>query len=234
RAYWYPVYAFLRRSARPGEDAQDLTQAFFTHLLEKNVLAAVDPSRGKFRTFLLTCCTNFLANQRDAARALKRGGGRPLLSLDFPGARGVFLARPRRSGHPGGAVRACLGAHLAGNDFHAPGRRVRSDRQGGPVSLVEVVFDCGARGADLRRNSRLAGNDRVGGQESSAAAANPLWRSAPPTDGRHAGAPRPGRGRAAGAVHGNRPLKKEKVRHLLPGLLFILSDRDPQRSDRVR
>src|SRR5437764_9960498 len=63
RIYWYPLYAYVRRMVRDGEEALDLTQAFFTHLLEKNVLGIADPTRGKFRTFLLACCGNFLANQ---------------------------------------------------------------------------------------------------------------------------------------------------------------------------
>jgi DNA-directed RNA polymerase specialized sigma24 family protein len=85
RTWWYPVYAFIRRRCG-AESAQDLTQGFFADLLARNALAAADASRGRFRTFLLACCTNYLANQRDADRALKRGGGRPVLSLDFASA----------------------------------------------------------------------------------------------------------------------------------------------------
>jgi RNA polymerase sigma-70 factor (ECF subfamily) len=64
-------------------DAQDLTQAFFAELLEKDYLQAADPRRGKFRSFLLTAFKHFLSRERDRASAQKRGGGRPLLSLDF-------------------------------------------------------------------------------------------------------------------------------------------------------
>src|SRR4051812_9870833 len=53
RAYWYPLYAFVRRRGHAPHDAQDLTQEFFARLLEKNYLGAVDPGKGKFRSFLL-------------------------------------------------------------------------------------------------------------------------------------------------------------------------------------
>jgi len=82
RTYWFPLYAFLRRKGLAEEDAKDLTQQFFTRLLERNDFRAVDARRGKFRTFLLTALTHFLANERDRARAAKRGGGKIIFSLD--------------------------------------------------------------------------------------------------------------------------------------------------------
>lgn len=82
-AYWYPVYAYVRRRGHDRHAAQDLTQAFFARLLEKNDLAAADRTRGRFRTFLLTACQHFLANAHDHATAKKRGGGRAAIPLDF-------------------------------------------------------------------------------------------------------------------------------------------------------
>jgi RNA polymerase sigma factor (sigma-70 family) len=81
--YWYPLYAYVRRRVAHAEEAQDFTQEFFARLLEKNVLAAAHPERGRFRSFLLTACQNFLANEWQRGQALKRGGGRIPLSLDF-------------------------------------------------------------------------------------------------------------------------------------------------------
>lgn len=82
QAYWYPLYAYVRR--RTGEeDARDLTQSFFAWLLQKNTLATADPRRGRFRAFLLTVLKNFLTNEWEKQRAAKRGGGKTLLSLDF-------------------------------------------------------------------------------------------------------------------------------------------------------
>ena len=63
RVYWYPLYAYVRRRGHPPEDAQDLTQAFFARLLEKNVADKADPTRGKFRSFLLVSLNHFLANE---------------------------------------------------------------------------------------------------------------------------------------------------------------------------
>lgn len=83
KTYWIPVYSYVRRLAARVEDAQDLTQGFFAHLLEKDAIAKADPERGRFRTFLLTALKNFLANERHKADAEKRGGGRMALSLDF-------------------------------------------------------------------------------------------------------------------------------------------------------
>jgi len=83
RMYWYPLYAYARRQLPSAHDAQDLTQAFFAELLEKEYLQAADPQRGKFRSFLLTAFKHFLSRERERAHAQKRGGGRPLVSLDF-------------------------------------------------------------------------------------------------------------------------------------------------------
>ena len=82
RAYWYPLYAFIRRQGASAHDAQDVTQAFFAHLLKIDFLRGVAPAKGKFRSFLLASLKNFLADERDRAAALKRGGGQKILSLD--------------------------------------------------------------------------------------------------------------------------------------------------------
>ena len=82
RAYWYPLYAFIRRQAHDPHDAQDLTQEFFAWLLESKHLRVADPERGKFRSFLLVRLKHFLSDERKKANAQKRGGGQPLLSLD--------------------------------------------------------------------------------------------------------------------------------------------------------
>src|SRR6266849_3103302 len=82
RAYWYPLYAYVRRKGHSLEDAQDLTQSFFARLLEKNYVAQADRERGRFRTFLLAALTHFLADEWDKARRLKRGGGQGIISFD--------------------------------------------------------------------------------------------------------------------------------------------------------
>lgn len=82
QSYWYPLYAFVRHQGYSAEDAADLVQGFFAVLLEKHYLDDVDPKAGRFRTFLLTSLKHFLSNQRTKERALKRGGGLRLMSLD--------------------------------------------------------------------------------------------------------------------------------------------------------
>jgi RNA polymerase sigma factor (sigma-70 family) len=80
--YWYPLYAFVRRRGYKPEDAQDLTQGFFLHLLGHNVLSQVDPLKGKFRSFLLASIQNYLSKETDRARCLKRGGKAEFVPLD--------------------------------------------------------------------------------------------------------------------------------------------------------
>lgn len=81
--YWQPLYAYVRRRGFDADEAQDLTQDFFARLLEKQTLERADPRRGRFRSFLLGSLNHFLANHRRERRALKRGGGGSMLSLDF-------------------------------------------------------------------------------------------------------------------------------------------------------
>jgi RNA polymerase sigma-70 factor (ECF subfamily) len=83
QAYWYPVYAYVRRRVSDVHQAQDLTQSFFARLLEQGTIARADPDRGRFRAFLLTACKRFLVNEWEQAHTAKRGGGKRLLSLDF-------------------------------------------------------------------------------------------------------------------------------------------------------
>ena len=82
QAYWYPLYAFVRRQGRSPQDAQDLTQEFFSRLLEKDYLRAVVQEKGRFRSFLLMALKRFLAKEWDREHAQKRGGGRTVIVLD--------------------------------------------------------------------------------------------------------------------------------------------------------
>jgi len=80
--YWFPIYAFVRRQVSSAEQAEDLTQGFFCELLEKSELARADATRGRFRSFLLTAARHYLVRKKEHEGALKRGGGRSVLSLD--------------------------------------------------------------------------------------------------------------------------------------------------------
>jgi DNA-directed RNA polymerase specialized sigma24 family protein len=81
--YWFPLYAFIRRSGRSPDAAQDLAQAFFATLLEKDYFQQARQERGRLRTFLLTALRHFMANEHDAATAQRRGGGQVHLVLEF-------------------------------------------------------------------------------------------------------------------------------------------------------
>jgi RNA polymerase sigma-70 factor (ECF subfamily) len=80
--YWRPLYAFIRRQGSAPHEAEDLTQEFFYRFLERQALESVRPDAGKFRSFLLSCLKNFLANERERAHTQRRGGGQSLVPLD--------------------------------------------------------------------------------------------------------------------------------------------------------
>ena len=98
RAYWYPLYAFIRRKGHGPDEAADLTQEYFARLLERGVLAAADPRKGRFRAFLRTDCGFFLAHRAERGRARKRGGGaaRSRSTPATPRA-AIFASRPTRA-----------------------------------------------------------------------------------------------------------------------------------------
>lgn len=89
-AYWYPLYAYIRRRGHDPEQARDLTQDFFARALEKGLLSEADATRGRFRSFLRTVCAHFLANRRDWDQARKRGGGRTAVPIDSVDAEGRY------------------------------------------------------------------------------------------------------------------------------------------------
>ncbi len=80
--YWFPIYAFVRRQSASADEAEDLTQAFFAHLLSRSFLKGVRAERGTFRSWLLASLRNFLSNESDRDNALKRGGQVRIVSLD--------------------------------------------------------------------------------------------------------------------------------------------------------
>ena len=104
RTYWWPLYGFVRREGYKPEEAQDLTQAFFARLLERKDLETVRQERGRLRSYLLASLKNFLSKARHRELTVKRGEGRPLVSLDD------LLARER--GGPGAVAQIERGSHL--------------------------------------------------------------------------------------------------------------------------
>ncbi len=91
QSYWFPLYAFLRRRGYDKHQAEDYAQGFFAYILEKHDLQRADPKYGKFRSFLLIRLKGFLSDERDRSQALKRGGGKKILSLSFENAEGQYV-----------------------------------------------------------------------------------------------------------------------------------------------
>lgn len=86
QTYWYPLYAYVRGRGHSAHDAQDLTQEFFAQFLERQAVAAANPERGRFRSFILTAMNHFLISEWTKARAQKRGGGQQIISMDLEAA----------------------------------------------------------------------------------------------------------------------------------------------------
>lgn len=99
-AYWFPLYAHVRRLGRSPADAEDLTQAFFARLLARNGLGVVDRARGRFRSFLLGSLKHFLTNEWDKARAQKRGGHLRIIPLDAPAGEDRLQLEPATQSSP--------------------------------------------------------------------------------------------------------------------------------------
>jgi DNA-directed RNA polymerase specialized sigma24 family protein len=93
-AYWYPLYAYVRRRVVDVNEAQDMTQAFFAELLAKNYVKAANVNRGRFRAFLLTALKNFLSKEWQKAKAQKRGGDKTRIPLDFERGNSQYLIEP--------------------------------------------------------------------------------------------------------------------------------------------
>jgi RNA polymerase sigma-70 factor (ECF subfamily) len=100
RAYWHPVYAYVRRRGYPPEDARDLTQGLFLDLLSRDAIAKADQGRGRFRTFLLAALGNFLSKETEKSLAAKRGSGQTLLSLDAESGEEFFQLESGESFEP--------------------------------------------------------------------------------------------------------------------------------------
>ena len=135
-AYWYPLYAFLRRSGRGVEDAQDLAQDFFARLMDGTLLSGANPEKGKFRTLLLAALKNMDANAWNAARAQKRGGGAEVVPLD------VVLAEDRWQAEPAGvAADAAFDRAWANTVMDRAGAQLQAEYvTGGKAALFSELF----------------------------------------------------------------------------------------------
>jgi RNA polymerase sigma factor (sigma-70 family) len=138
--YWFPLYAYVRRRGRDIHESQDLTQEFFTRLLEKNALAVAAPERGKFRSFMLASMKNFLANEWDRVRARKRGGGRPRLSLDLDAGESRLNVEAARTDSPERAFEQQWAMTLLDNVVSKVKSELAADGKARQFELLKVAI----------------------------------------------------------------------------------------------
>lgn len=100
RIYWYPLYAFVRSRGHSEKDAQDLTQAFFTRILETGGFATADRERGRFRSYLLGAMKHFLTNEWYKAKTRKRGGQIQFVEWDANDLEERYTESSQTSGDP--------------------------------------------------------------------------------------------------------------------------------------
>jgi RNA polymerase sigma-70 factor (ECF subfamily) len=138
-AYWYPLYAFVRRRGFRPDEAADLTQSFFASLLERGSLGDADRSRGRFRNFLLGALDHFLANEWRREHTQKRGGGRDILPLDFESGEQRFQREPVDEATPERAFERRWALTLIDQVLNR--LRIEYDAAGKP-ELFEHLHDC--------------------------------------------------------------------------------------------
>lgn len=135
QTYWHPLYAYVRRRGHSPEDAQDLTQGFFAHLLEHKAVATVRPDKGRFRSFLLASLNHFLSDEWDKARAQKRGAGK-VISLDTQCAESWLSQQPSETLTPERAFELRWAITLLEQVY---GKLEAEHRQQGKVELFDTL-----------------------------------------------------------------------------------------------
>ncbi|MEW6071886.1 MAG: sigma-70 family RNA polymerase sigma factor [Planctomycetota bacterium] len=157
-SYWYPLYAFLRRRGSDAEDARDLVQGFFAHLLAGGGLRRADPARGRFRAFLLASIQHYVAHQAEMAGALKRGGDRAVLSLDFAVAEGRFQREPATHATPERLYEAAWARETIERTMARLRRDYETRGQGELFAVLEECLAGALPGAPLARKAALLGS----------------------------------------------------------------------------
>jgi RNA polymerase sigma-70 factor (ECF subfamily) len=141
KLYWYPLYAFIRYRGYSPEDAQDLVQGFFLHLVEHKTLRRVDRSKGKFRSFLLASLQNFLSDEADRARCLKRGGGAEFVHFDLEGCEDRYQLEPVDTLTPEKIFDARWAMALIGEALNRLGREYDSQGKATTFQALKVFLD---------------------------------------------------------------------------------------------
>jgi len=146
RAYWYPLYSFIRRRGFGPDEALDLTQEYFARLLDTGLLARADRRKGRFRAFLLTDCGFFLAHRAESRRARKRGGGAAPLSIDARDAEGRYLREPADPGlTPERLFDRAWALRLLDGVLDRLGREYADSGRAAQFEALQVVLSAGPR-----------------------------------------------------------------------------------------
>jgi RNA polymerase sigma-70 factor (ECF subfamily) len=156
-AYWHPIYAFIRRKGHGPEEALDLTQDYFARLLERGTVAAANPDRGRFRSFLLADCTRFLANRREHDCAAKRGGGIAPLSIDARAAEGRFVPEPSHGRTPERLFERDWALSLLDGVLARLRREYEDSGRGSAFEAMQVVLTDGTRAVSHAEMARRLG-----------------------------------------------------------------------------
>jgi RNA polymerase sigma factor (sigma-70 family) len=153
-AYWYPLYAFVRRRGASPQDAEDLTQEFFLRLLDRGSLSTVQREGGRFRSFLLTAFKRFLANEHERRQTLKRGGGHAPISLDELSPEERYRAEPLETLSP----EVLFDRRWAGTLLDRAMSRLRAEQvEAGKGRLFERLKPCLSGGEETGAYAPLAG-----------------------------------------------------------------------------
>jgi RNA polymerase sigma factor (sigma-70 family) len=141
KLYWYPLYAFIRHREYSPEDAQDLVQGFFLHLIEYKTLSRVDRSKGKFRSFLLASLQNYLSNETDRARCLKRGGKAEFVHIDLEEGEDRYGLEPIEELTPEKIFDARWGMALLGEAMNRLGREYMAQGKATTFQALRTFLD---------------------------------------------------------------------------------------------
>jgi RNA polymerase sigma factor (sigma-70 family) len=151
--YWPPLYSYLRRHGHPREEAEDLVQGFFARLLERRDVQTADPTRGRFRSFLLTALKRYAINEHERATTIKRGGPHLPLSLDFDEAERRDAFEPRTDDTP----ERVFDRRWAAISLDRAERRLRDEcLQSGKGAQAEVLLPYLTESSDLPAYSEVA------------------------------------------------------------------------------
>jgi DNA-directed RNA polymerase specialized sigma24 family protein len=203
-AYWYPLYAFVRRKGHPPDEAADLVQGTFVNLLDRQGLASVAPGRGRFRSYLMAVCAHHLADCRDHDRAARRGGGRAAVPFDRLAAEGRYAAEPVDGMTPERLFERRWATSLLETAVARLEAEAEAADKAALVSRLLPTLTGGRGGGPPRGPRRRAGDDRGGRQDGRVAPEEALRRDPPGGDRPHPR--RPGRRRGRGP----RPLRRTR------------------------